>query len=236
MVIYGVNPVAEALRAGRVTELAVSVKRQRGLTELVCLAEQRSLRIRRVDRAVLERLAGSGNHQGVVATVTSYEKSTVAQLVATSDAPLIVVLDGIEDPQNLGAIVRSAEAAGAAGVVTQTRRAAPIAGTAVKASAGALVYLPIAPVINIARALDELKAAGIWTVGLDSGVNRSIYDLDLRIPVAFVVGSESRGLRRLVRDRCDWKVSLPMKGRVSSLNASVATGIALFEAVRQRSL
>jgi 23S rRNA (guanosine2251-2'-O)-methyltransferase len=146
-----------------------------------------------------------------------------------------VVLDGIEDPQNFGAIARVAEAAGAAGLVVQKRRSAPVTGAAVKASAGALAHLPVVSVVNLPRAIGELKAAGIWTVGLDSDAEQSIYSIDLRVPLALVIGAEGRGLRRLVREKCDWRVSLPMMGLVTSLNASVAGGIALFEAVRQRS-
>ena len=147
---------------------------------------------------------------------------------------MLVVLDGIEDPRNLGAIARTADAAGAAGIILQTRRAAAATGAAVKASAGALTHVRLAPVVNISRALVEIAAAGVWTVGLDSGEDRSLYDLDLTVPLALVFGSEGRGLRRLVRDRCDWLASLPMQGRMSSLNVSVAAGIALFEVVRQR--
>ena len=126
------------------------------------------------------------------------------------------------------------DAAGGSGLVVPERRAAPVTGAAVKASAGALVHVPVARVVNLVRALEELKAAGVWTIGLDAEADASVYDLDLRLPSAFVVGREGQGLHRLVRERCDWRAALPMRGRVSSLNASVAVGAALFEAVRQR--
>ena len=158
----------------------------------------------------------------------------VSDLVAVRTPPLIVVLDGIEDPRNLGAIARTVDAAGGGGLVVPERRAAPVTGAAVKASAGALVHVPLAPVVNLVRALEELKAAGVWTIGLDARADQSLYDLDLRLPSAFVVGGEGRGLRRLARERCDWRAGLPMQGHVSSLNASVAVAVALFEAVRQR--
>jgi 23S rRNA (guanosine2251-2'-O)-methyltransferase len=235
MVIFGVKPAVEALRAGRVTELAVSVRRQRGLTELLDLAQRRRVRVRRVERSELDRLAAGALHQGVVASVRPLEACAVSELIGERTPPLIVVLDGIEDPRNLGAIARTVDAAGGSGLVVPERRTAPIAGAAVKASAGALVHVNVAPVVNLARALEELKAAGVWTIGLDAAADRSIYDLDLRLPTAFVVGREGGGLHRLVRERCDWRAALPMQGRVSSLNASVAVGIALFEAVRQRS-
>ena len=234
MVIYGVQPTLEALRAGRVTAIALSARRPAGLAELLRLAERQRVQLRWVERAGLDRLAGGGVHQGVVATVRSREACTVADLVAGGGPPLIVVLDGVEDPRNLGAIARAAEAAGAAGLILPTRRAAPLSPVAVKASAGALAHLPVAPVVNVARALDELKKAGVWTVGLDAGGDRALYDVDLRLPVALVVGAEGRGLRRLVRERCDWLAALPMRGQVASLNAAVAAGVALFEAVRQR--
>ncbi len=235
MLIFGVKPAIEALRAGRVTALAVSVRRQRGLAELIELAARRRVRLRRVERSELDRLAEGAVHQGVVATIRPPAACAVADLIALRTPPLIVVLDGIEDPRNLGAIARTVDAAGGSGVVLPERRSAPLAGAAVKASAGALIHVRIAPVVNLARALEELKAAGVWTIGLDAGADRSLYDLDLRLPSAFVVGREGRGLHRLVRERCDWRVALPMRGRVSSLNASVAVGVALFEALRQRS-
>ncbi len=235
MTIFGIKPAIEALRAGRVTALAVSMRRQRGLTELLELAAKGRVRLRRVDPAELDRLAGGAVHQGVVATVRALETYAVSDLVAVRTPALILVLDGIEDPRNLGAIARTVDAAGGSGLVVPERRAAPVTGAAVKASAGALVHVPLAPVVNLARALEELKAAGVWTIGLEAEADHSLYDLDLRLPSAFVVGAEGRGLHRLVRERCDWRAALPMQGQVSSLNASVAAGVALFEAVRQRS-
>lgn len=234
MRIFGVKPAMEALRAGRVTALTVSARRQRGLTALLELADSRRVRPRWVERAELDRLAGGAAHQGVVATVRAPDACSVADLLAVRTPPLVVVLDGIEDPRNLGAIARTVDAAGGSGLVVPERRAAPVTGSAVKASAGALVHVPVARVVNLVRALEELKAAGVWTIGLDAEADTSLYDLDLRLPSAFVVGREGQGLHRLARERCDWRVALPMRGRVSSLNASVAVGVALFEAVRQR--
>lgn len=234
MVIYGVNPVLEALRGGRVTALTVSTRRQGRLGELLRLAEQGRVEVRRAERDELNRLASGGAHQGVVATIRPPEPRAVGDLVEGGEPALIVVLDGIEDPHNLGAIARTAEAAGASGLVVPTRRAAPLTAAAVKASAGALAHLPVAPVVNVARALAELRSVGVWTVGLDAEAPRTIYEVDLRAPVALVVGAEGRGLRRLVREGCDWLAALPLAGRLDSLNASVAAGIALFEAVRQR--
>jgi 23S rRNA (guanosine2251-2'-O)-methyltransferase len=169
--------------------------------------------------------------------VTDAPRASLEDLTrADRGAPLIVVLDGVEDPQNVGAILRTVDAAGASGLVRQTRRAAPLEGAAAKASAGAVHHVRVADVVNIARALEELKGLGVWTVGLDAAAKTPYYDLDLSIPTALVVGAEGSGLRRLVRDRCDFVAAIPLAGHVSSLNVSVATAIVLFEAVRQRQL
>ncbi|MCE2515980.1 MAG: 23S rRNA (guanosine(2251)-2'-O)-methyltransferase RlmB [Acidobacteria bacterium] len=234
MRVYGMNPTMEALRAGRVTEIRLGESRRRGTDELLALAARHGVRVRRVARSEIDRLSGHVAHQGVLATVRRPVDVKVSDLLDGPAPPLIVVLDGIEDPRNLGAVARTAAAAGASGIVLQTRRSAATTGAAVKASAGTITHVRLAPVVNVSRALDALKAAGVWAVGLDAGARRSLYDLDLRGPTALVVGSEGRGLRRLVRERCDWLAALPMRPEVASLNVSVAAGIALFEAVRQR--
>jgi 23S rRNA (guanosine2251-2'-O)-methyltransferase len=237
MLVYGINPVLEALRARRVTSLRVSEHAGGRVREVVTAAERLGVPVRRVASAELERVARGGVHQGVAADLADTAPVGIADLVAgTSGAPLIVVLDGVEDPHNLGAILRSVDAAGAAGVVRQTRRAAPLGGAAAKASAGAVSHVKIAEVVNIARALEELKAAGVWTVGLAPDAGTRYDQLDLTLPTAIVVGAEGSGLRRLVRERCDWLASIPLRGSVQSLNVSVAAGIALFEAVRQRTV
>ena len=234
MKICGFNAVIESLHAGRVEALFIRDKRHDGLREIIRLAESQRIPVTQLSEKELDRVADGQRHQGVVVSRRPHVMSTISDLVQSSDLPLIVALDGIEDPHNFGAIARVAEAAGAGGLIVQTRRAAPLSAAAVRASAGALAHLRLSSVVNLARALGELKAAGIWTVGLDVDSDHSIYDIDLRQPTAIVVGSEGRGLRRLVRERCDWRAALPMRGRVDSLNASVATGVALFEAVRQR--
>jgi 23S rRNA (guanosine2251-2'-O)-methyltransferase len=239
MRIYGINPVLEALRAGRVTALRVSTRARSGeharLAELVKLAESSGVPIRRAGPDELDRFANRGPHQGVVADVQDVRTFSVEELVAgAKGAALIVVLDGIEDPHNVGAILRTADAAGADGVIRQSRHAARLDGAAAKASAGAVSHVRIAEVVNIARAIEELKAAGIWTVGLAGDAPRRYDELDLTLPTALVLGAEGSGLRRLVRERCDWVAAIPMGGHVDSLNVSVAAGVALFEAVRQR--
>jgi 23S rRNA (guanosine2251-2'-O)-methyltransferase len=171
----------------------------------------------------------------VVADVERRTEATLEDLAQTRDGPpLIVVLDEVEDPQNVGAILRTVDACGGSGVVRQTRRAAPLEGAAAKASAGAVNHVPVADVVNIARSLEDLKKAGVWTVGLDAGAKMAYYERDLTLPTAIVVGAEGHGLRRLVRERCDQVVGIPMLGHVGSLNVSVATAVVLYEAIRQR--
>lgn len=241
MIIYGINPVREALRAKRVTGLRVSSRADNRVRQLEQLAAEQGVPLRRASADEIERLAGGpgSRHQGVVADVVegpaSGRSHSLEDLVAAGpEAPLIVVLDAIEDPHNLGAILRSVDAAGGHGVVRQSRHAAPLGGAAAKASAGAVAHVKVADVVNIARALEALKEAGVWTVGLAGDSPTSYDQIDYTLPTALVVGSEGAGLRRLVRERCDWLVSIPMRGHVQSLNVSVATGIVLFEAIRQR--
>jgi len=205
------------------------------LQRLLEEAARHSVRVRYVTRDELDADARRGAHQGVVADVERRTEATLEELAAGTDGPpLIVVLDEVEDPQNVGAILRTVDAAGATGVVRQTRRAAPLDGAAAKASAGAVNHVAVADVVNIARSLEELKKAGVWTVGLDAGAKMTYSEWDLTLPTALVVGAEGRGLRRLVRERCDQVVGIPMLGHVGSLNVSAATAIVLYEAVRQR--
>jgi 23S rRNA (guanosine2251-2'-O)-methyltransferase len=235
VIIYGINPVLEALRAGRVKELRVGERADGRLKQLLAVADERGVRVRRVPADLLDRDSHRGVHQGVIAEVEKVADYSIEEIVSgASDAPLVVVLDGVEDPHNLGAILRTADAAGVDGVVIQSRRAAARGGVAAKASAGALAHVKISEVVNIARAVEELKEAGIWTVGLTAEAPDSYEVIDLTLPTALVVGAEGSGLRRLVRDRCDRLASIPMRGHIGSLNVSVAAGVVLFEAVRQR--
>jgi len=235
MIIYGINPVAEAIKAGRVREIRVAGRADDRLQQLLDDAERQGVRVRRVDRETLDNDSRGGAHQGVVADVAKRAEVTLEDLASGEHGPpLIVVLDEVEDPQNVGAILRTVDAAGATGVIRQTRRAAALDGAAAKASAGAVNYVAVADVVNIARSLEELKKAGVWTVGLDADAEMSYYEWDLTLPTALVVGAEGHGLRRLVRERCDQVVGIPMLGHVGSLNVSAATAIVLYEAVRQR--
>ena len=237
MIIYGINPVLEAIKSGRAREILVAQRADDRLQRLLEEAARRSVRVRFVTRDDLDAASKRGAHQGVVAEIDKRTESTLDDLVdASNGPPLIVVLDEIEDPQNVGAILRSIDACGGSGVVRQTRRAASLDGAAAKASAGAVNYVPIADVVNIARSLEDLKKAGVWTLGLDAAAKMAYYEWDLTLPTAIVVGAEGHGLRRLVRERCDQVVSIPMLGHVGSLNVSVATAVVLFEAVRQRGI
>lgn len=239
MRIYGINPVLEALRTGSVRELRVADRDSGRLAALLQAADHAGVPVRRVPVQVLERESRGGVHQGVVAEVDEERRpASLLELVGgPEDGPaLIVVLDGVEDPHNVGAILRTVDAAGGSGVVRQTRHAAHLGGIAAKSAAGAAAHVKVADVVNIARALEALKEAGVWTVGLAGEGSTAYTAVDFTLPTALVLGAEGTGLRRLVRERCDWLVRIPMSGHVGSLNVSVAAGVALFEAVRQRRL
>jgi 23S rRNA (guanosine2251-2'-O)-methyltransferase len=230
-VIYGLRPVVEALRSKRreVHEILDAV----GDREVASEAAIRGVPVERVPRARIEELARGGVHQGVAAQVGPYPYSGLEEILASPD-PLVLILDGVTDPQNLGAVLRVADGAGASGVVIPKDRAVGVTPAAVKASAGASEHVRVARVTNLRRALDKIKEAGVWAYAAEGEAELAYTDLDLSGPVAFVLGSEGRGVRRLVREGCDGVVSIPMRGVVSSLNVSVAAAVLLFEARRQR--
>ena len=238
-IIYGINAVAEALKArGRGFEY-VGIARERHdgrMQRLIEEGRRLGVPVRLLSRPDLERLAHSSNHQGVVAVASEKKYSDLDSILSTrrSQHALVLVLDGIEDPQNLGAIIRTADAAGADGVVIPERRAAAISATVVKASAGAVEHLPIAKVTNIGRTLEELKSRNIWTVGLDERASQVYDTLDYKMDCALVLGAEGKGLHDLVRKKCDFLISIPMLGKVPSLNVSVAAAVVLYEIARQR--
>lgn len=232
----------EALEAQRPIDRIVIAKGRQDtrVEEIVQLARKQGIAVRFEDRGQLDRLANSKDHQGVVALAAARAAATLEDILARakasgSQAGLIVLLDGVEDPHNLGAIIRTALAAGAHGVVIPERRAAGLTDTVARASAGALAHLPVAKVTNLARTMEELKEAGYWLVGLDEEAEKSYTEADYNSPVGIVLGSEGKGLHELTRKRCDFVVSLPTTGPVKSLNVSVAAGVVLFEALRQRS-
>ncbi len=235
MLIYGINPVLEALKTGRVREVRVDASQRDRARQVRAVAEARRVPVRLVPAQDLDRAARGGVHQGVVADVEDAPACSVQDLVATAEGPaLIVVLDGIEDPHNVGAILRTVDAAGAHGVVRQERHAARLDGAAAKASAGAVAHVMVATVVNIARAIGELKEAGVWTVGLAADAGEPYDQIDFTLPTALVLGAEGQGMRRLVRESCDRLASIPMRGHVDSLNVSAAAAVVLFEALRQR--
>lgn len=239
--ITGIHAVREALEAGRALETVVIARGRHGerIEEIVRLARRCGVPVRFEDRAQLDHLAGTREHQGVLAVAGAKQAVALDDLLreaAREGSPpgLFVLLDGVEDPQNLGAIVRTALAAGAAGVVIPERRAAGLTDSVARASAGALAHLPIARVTNLARAMESLKEAGFWLVGLDERAEKCYTEVDFTGAVALVLGGEGKGLHELVRRRCDIVVSIPTTGPVRSLNVSVAAGVVLFEAIRQR--
>jgi 23S rRNA (guanosine2251-2'-O)-methyltransferase len=233
--IYGIHAVSEALNARRVTRLMHVRGAGPRVDAIVARAHDLRIPIETLDRRALDRIAREGVHQGIAAELQPMPAYLVEELVTEAGGPaLLVVLDAIEDPQNVGAIIRSADAAGAHGVVRQARHAAPLDGATAKASAGAVSHVRIATVVNISRALEELKALGVWTIGFDGSAPDPYDVVDYTLPTALVFGAEGTGLRRLVQETCDRVVSIPMAGAVSSLNVSVSAGIGLFEAARQR--
>jgi 23S rRNA (guanosine2251-2'-O)-methyltransferase len=233
-IVYGLRPVAEALRSKRreVREVLDSV----GDEEVASKAAVRRVPLKRIHRERIEELVPGVVHQGVAARVGPYPYSGLEEILAAPD-PLVVVLDGVTDPRNLGAVLRAADGAGASGVVLPKDRATGVTPAAVKASAGASEHVRVARETNLRRALERMKEAGVWVYAAEDAarIRATVYtDLDLSGPVALVLGSEGRGVRRLVREGCDGTVSIPMRGAVSSLNVSVAVAILLFEARRQR--
>ena len=237
--IYGINSVTEALKArGRAFEWVGMAKERHDirLQRLIEDCRRLSVPVRFLQRTDLDRMAGNAAHQGVVAVTSAKQYNDLADVIAAKrgNYSLIVVLDGVEDPHNLGAILRTADAAGANGVVIPERRAATVTGTVTKASAGASEHLPIAKVTNISRSVEELKENNVWTVGLDERGANTYDSLDYKMDCALVLGGEGKGLHDLVKRKCDFLVSIPMLGKVPSLNVSVAAAVVLYEIVRQR--
>src|ERR1700740_50621 len=239
--LTGIHAVKEALEAQRpIDRIAIAKGRQdTRIEEIVQLARKQSIPVRFEDRAQLDRLANSKDHQGVVALAAARAAATLQDLLAGAKPAkgkpgLIVLLDGVEDPHNLGAIVRTALAAGAHGVIIPERRAAGLTDTVARASAGALAHLPVAKVTNLVRTMEELKETGYWLVGLDERADKSYTEVDYTSPTGIVLGGEGGGLHELTPKRCDLVVSLPTTGPIKSLNVSVASGVVLFEALRQR--
>ncbi len=238
-IIYGVHPVQEAIRAGRrkILHLYIGEGKETGhrLAGLLQEAEASGSPVSRLSAQRLQAMTGSTAHQGVAATVSPYPFASFAELTPRSgQPPFLLLLDGIQDPHNLGAICRTALSVGVDGVILPKDRSATPTPAVSKASAGAVEHLSVARVTNLARTLETLRKRGVWSYGLEQNASQSIFSSDLRGPMALVVGAEGKGLRRLVGERCDGSVAIPQLGPVSSLNASVAAGVTLYEAFRQR--
>ncbi len=239
--IEGKNAVIEALLAGQeIVRIAISSRlgKKSGIYEVVELAKRRGVPIQRLDFNEMDRISQTKNDQGIIAFLgaTNFgELDDVIELAETKKEPLfLVILDGVEDPHNMGAIIRSAEGAGAHGVVITKRRASPVNATVAKTSAGAVAHVKIVRVANINNLIRELKKDNIWVVGLDGGATQYFTKADFKVPLALVVGGEGEGLSRLTRESCDYLVKIPMRGKINSLNASVAAALAMYEVVRQR--
>lgn len=237
--IIGRNCLSEALRGGRALDRVLVAKgfQNSALSALVAKAKENGAVIKEVDGKKLDLLSGGAAHQGIVAYASVREYAQVEDIFALANErnedPFLIVLDEIEDPHNLGAIIRTAECAGAHGVIIPRRRSVGLSYTVGKASAGAVEYMPVARVVNIAATLEELKKKGVWVYGADMD-GQPWCKADLKGPVALVIGSEGRGIGRLVKEKCDAVLSLPMQGNITSLNASVAAGVLMYEITRQR--
>lgn len=236
--IYGIHPVRECLRSGARSVSCLYIARETGspgLKAIVQLARRRGCTVRFEPRNLLDQRVGGANHQGVVAVCVARPYLELEDLLdGLGPAPLVVVLDSVEDPRNLGAVLRCCAAAGVDGVIVTRDHAAGVTATVSKAAAGGLEYLSIARVSNLAGAIDRLKTKGLWVAGVETGQPLGCQDLDLTLDTALVLGNEGAGLRRLVRGKCDFLASIPTPGPIRSLNVSVAAGIVLYEAIRQR--
>lgn len=237
--LAGKHPVLEALRAGRpLNKIWIADQARRSLAPILEEARARGVVVQTADRRKLDQLVPGAAHQGIVAQAAAIGYASVEDILARAaelgEDPLLVLLDEVEDPHNLGSVLRTAECTGVHGVIVPKRRSAGLTPVVAKTSAGAVEYVPVARVSNLSQAIDTLKKAGIWVAGAAGEAETSVYGANLKGPLAIVIGNEGRGLSRLVRESCDFLISLPMYGRINSLNASVAAGVILYEAVRQR--
>jgi len=238
-ILAGRNPVREALRAGRPLNKIFIAPHLEGqvISEILALARSQGVPVQRVERAALDKMAGP-RHQGVVAHTAARSYAAVEDLLALArkkeEPPFLIMLDQVEDPHNLGAILRSAEAAGAHGVIIPRRRSVGLTAAVARTAVGALEFVPVARVANLARTIDQLQAEGIWVIGATGEGEKEAFASDLTIPLVLILGGEGRGLTDLVRSRCDFTVRLPMRGRINSLNVATAATVLMYEVVRQR--
>jgi 23S rRNA (guanosine2251-2'-O)-methyltransferase len=239
--IEGRNPVLEALRSGRPIEKIVmlkSIERHSVIAEILHLAQSRGIPVENVEKPVIGRLAVTQSNQGVIALASPKDYVTLEELLlipaAKNEAAFFIILDGLEDPHNLGAILRTADASGVHGLIIREKREVGLTAAVEKASAGALEYVPVARVTNLSQTIEQLKKQNIWVVGVDQAGDTNYTSIDYKPPTAIVIGGEGKGLSELVKKNCDFLGFIPMQGKVSSLNASVAAAVVMFEAVRQR--
>jgi 23S rRNA (guanosine2251-2'-O)-methyltransferase len=242
-IIEGRNPVLEALKAGRPISRILLDRNTRGhatVAQIISLARRKEIQIELVERLTIDRQSSTDSHQGIIAFAAAKGYVDLEDLFTISsqkgESPLYLVLDGLEDPRNLGAILRTAEATGIHGVIIREKRAVGITPAVVKASAGAVEYIPVAMVTNISQTIISLKKNNIWVTGIDASGGLEYSKVDYKLPTAIVVGGEGKGLSELVAKRCDWIASIPMKGKITSLNASVAAAVIMYEVLRQRSM
>jgi len=241
-IIEGRNPVIEALKSGRTINrilLARDIGRHSAVAEVLHLSQARGIPVQYVARRVIDESSTTSAHQGVIAYAAAKEYISLEDLLTISrernEPPLYCILDGIEDPQNLGAILRTAEASSIHGVITRSRRAVGLTAAVAKASAGAIEYVPVARVSNISQTMVTLKRNGVWVVGIDPAGKIDYSQVDFTLPTAIVIGSEGKGLSDLVKKTCDFLASIPMLGKITSLNASIAAALVMYEALKQRS-
>lgn len=238
--IEGRNAVSEALKSGRTLDkvFVASGDTDRALARLAVLAREAGAAVVQVDRRRLDQMSATGAHQGIIAQAAAHTYASMEDMLrlaeARGEAPLLVLCDELTDPHNLGAILRSAECAGAHGVIIPKRRSVGLTAVVAKTSAGAVEHMPVARVSNLVSTIDALKGQGVWVYGTDAAGTADLYHADFRGPAAIVIGSEGYGMSRLVAEHCDVLVSIPMKGKINSLNASSAAAVLLYEAVRQR--
>ncbi len=239
--IYGRNPVIEALTSGREID---KIFFQDGLThslisKITAMAKEKRIPYKFVNRKKLDELSDGGNHQGVVAFAAMQSYATVEDILEKAkekgEPPFILIADGLSDPHNLGSIIRTANAAGMHGIIIPKNRSVSLNAVVAKVSAGAIEHIPVAKVANIAQTIEKLKKEGVWVAGTDLSASGYHYDADLKGPLAIVIGSEGEGIGRLVKEKCDFLVKIPMIGEIESLNAAVAAGVLIYEAIRQRS-
>ncbi|MEG0074127.1 MAG: 23S rRNA (guanosine(2251)-2'-O)-methyltransferase RlmB [Clostridia bacterium] len=236
--IYGKNPVTEAIEAGKTINKIFFQKGCAEVQELKKLALEHKIVVMEADKIRLEKMVETKNHQGVVASVTDYEYFEISDMLEyakqKNEPPFIVILDKIEDPHNLGAIVRSCECAGVHGIIIQKRNACQVNDTVEKTAAGATAYMKIARVTNITESIKQLQKEGLWIYGLDMDGEKNIYETDFSGPIGIVVGNEGEGITRLVKETCDFVTNIPMRGNINSLNASVSTALTIYEVLRQK--